>query len=347
LVDERAANSYLNGASLLVRYVLVTDFAWKNLDIEETILRRAGACIVVAGTGTESELLELAPGADGILTCWKPLTGNVIRRATHCLCIGRFGIGLDNIDVQGATKAGILVTNVPAYCVDEVSDHAMALLLSCARKTAFYDRNIKSGVYDLQAGTPLYRLREKTLGIVGFGKIGRALSAKARAFGLKIIAFDPYSNAAAMAEHGVELVAFPELIKRSDFVSVHVPLSSETCGLFNYEAFRAMKPTSVIVNTSRGDVIDSKALLTALEEGLIAAAGLDVLSVEPPAGDDQLTRHPKVVATPHAAFNSEESLQELRHSAAVQMADVLSGRRPQNIVNAEVLQEPQLRWRPA
>lgn len=330
-----------------MRQVLVTDFAWKDLEIEETILRRVGARIVVASTGCESELLELAPGADGILTCWKTVNATVIQRAAHCLSIGRFGIGLDNIDVQGATEAGILVTNVPAYCVDEVSDHAMALLLSCARKTAFYDRNIKSGMYDLQAGTPLYRLREKTLGIVGFGKIGKALSAKARAFGLKIMVFDPYSDPAAMAENNVEQVAFPELVKRSDFVSVHVPLSSETSGLFNYEAFRAMKPTSVIVNTSRGDVIDSKALLAALEEGLIAGAGLDVLSVEPPAADDQLTRHPKVVATPHAAFNSEESLQELRKSAADQMADVLSGRRPQNIVNAAVLKEPKLRWRPA
>jgi D-3-phosphoglycerate dehydrogenase / 2-oxoglutarate reductase len=330
-----------------MRQVLVTDFAWKDLQIEETILRQVGAGLVVASTGSESELLQLAPAADGILTCWKTVSGNVIRQAGRCLSIGRFGIGLDNIDVQGATEAGILVTNVPAYCVDEVSDHAMALLLSCARKTAFFDRNIKSGVYDLQSGTPLYRLREKTLGIVGFGKIGKSLSAKARAFGLNIIVFDPYANPAAVAESKAELVSFSELIKRSDFISIHVPLSSETSRLFDYEVFRAMKPTAVVVNTSRGDVIDSGALLAALEEGLIAGSGLDVLSEEPPAADDKLTRHPKVVATPHAAFNSEESLQELRKSAAVQMADVLSGRRPQNIVNAEVLAEPKLRWRAA
>ncbi len=330
-----------------MRQVLVTDFAWKDLRIEETILRQVGACLVAARTGSESELLRLAPAADGILTCWKIVNGNVIRLAGRCLSIGRFGIGLDNIDVQGATEAGILVTNVPAYCVDEVSDHAMALLLSCVRKIAFYDRNIKSGVYDLQAGTPLYRLRDKTLGIVGFGKIGKSLSAKARAFGLNIIVFDPYANPAVMTESNVEQVAFPELIERSDFISVHVPLSSETSRLFNYEVFHAMKPTSVVVNTSRGDVIDSKALLAALKEGLIAGAGLDVLSDEPPRGDDQLTRHPNVVVTPHAAFNSEESLLELRKSAALQMADVLSGRLPQNIVNAEVLKEQKLRWRAA
>jgi D-3-phosphoglycerate dehydrogenase len=328
-----------------VRQVLVTDYAWRDLKIEEDILHRAGASLVVATTGAESELLQLAVQADGILTCWKKVGGNVIRRANRCLSIGRFGIGLDNIDVLCATEAGIVVTNVPAYCVDEVSDHAMALLLSCARKTAFYDRNVKSGVYDLQAGTPLYRLRGKTLGIVGFGKIGKSVSGKALAFGLNIVVFDPYANPAAVAEARVQQVDFEQLIQTSDFISIHVPLSSETSGLFTYQVFRAMKPGSVIVNTSRGDVIDSKALLAALEEGFIAGAGLDVLSEEPPAVDDRLVRHPKVVITPHAAFNSEESLQELRESAAHQMADVLSGRRPENIVNAEVLQQPQLRWR--
>ena len=330
-----------------MRKVLVTDFAWKDLKIEEDILNRAGASLVVASTGSESELLQLAPAADGILTCWKTVGENVIRHAGRCLSIGRLGIGLDNIDVRCATETGILVTNVPAYCVDEVSDHAMALLLSCARKTAFYDRNIKAGVYDLQAGPPLYRLRGKTLGIVGFGKIGKSLAVKASAFGLNIVAFDPYANASSMADAKVKPVSFLELIKCSDFISIHVPLSSETSHLFNYEVYRAMKPTSIVVNTSRGDVIDAEALLRALDEGLIAGAGLDVLSQEPPVADDRLIRHPRVVVTPHAAFNSEESLQELRKSAAVQMADVLGGRRPQNIVNAEVLELPQLRWRAA
>jgi D-3-phosphoglycerate dehydrogenase len=328
-----------------MRQVLVTDFAWKDLTIEAEILRRAGADLVVAKTGSEAELQQFAPEADGILTCWKTVSSDVIRRAGRCMSIGRLGIGLDNIAVPCATEEGILVTNVPAYCVDEVSDHAMALLLSCARKTAFYDRNIKSGSYNLQAGTPLYRLRGKTLGIVGFGKIGKSLSSKARAFGLNILAYDPYASPASMAEANVEAVPFQALLQRSDFISIHVPLSSETSRLFGDEAFRAMKPTAFIVNTSRGDVIDAKALLAALSEGLIAGAGLDVLSDEPPAADDPLLRHPNIVVTPHAAFNSEESLRELRESAANQMADVLTGRRPQNIVNPEVLQKPQLRWR--
>jgi D-3-phosphoglycerate dehydrogenase len=330
-----------------VRQVLVTDFAWKDLSIEKEVLGHAAAIVVVANTASETELMQLAPGLHGILTCWKPVGGNIIRKARQCLSIGRFGIGLDNIDVSSATEAGIIVTNVPAYCVDEVSDHAMALILSCARKTAFYDRNIKNGSYDLQAGPPLYRIKGKTLGIVGFGKIGKALCAKARAFGLNIIICDPHIDDGSVAQARVVRVSFSEIVKQSDFISIHVPLSNETTGLFNYRTFQEMKRTAIIVNTSRGGIIDSSDLLAALNEELITGAGLDVLSQEPPAAGDRLIAHPRTVVTPHAAFNSEESLLELRKTAATQMADVLCGRRPQNIVNPQVLSGPELRWRSA
>jgi D-3-phosphoglycerate dehydrogenase len=328
-----------------VKRVLITDFAWKDLEIETRILSQASAALIVAKTASEDELGQMAPEADGILTCWKPVSGNVVRNARRCLAIGRFGIGLDNIDVSAATDAGILVTNVPAYCVDEVSDHAMALILSCARKIAFYDRNIKAGSYDLQAGPPLYRIRGKTLGIVGFGKIGKTLYAKARAFGLSAIVFDPHIDSDAVASVGATPVSFVDLVRGSDFISIHAPLSSETAHLFKYETFREMKPTAIIVNTSRGDIIDCPALLAALNEGLLAGAGLDVLPQEPPMTGDELVANPRTVITPHAAFNSQESLVELRTTAAVQMADALSGRQPQNIVNPEVLKGTALRWR--
>lgn len=328
-----------------VRRVLVTDFAWTDLTIEDQILSQARATIVIAKTALQAELLQLAPMADGILTCWRPVSRDVIAKAKRCLSIGRFGIGLDNIDVSAATEAGMVVTNVPAYCVDEVSDHAMALILSCARKTAFYDRNIKAGSYDLQAGIPLYRIKGKTLGIVGFGRIGKALCAKARAFGLTIITYDPHVDSETIIQAAAIRVPFAELVRRSDFISIHVPLSADTARLFNYQTFREMKPTAIIVNTSRGDIIDSSGLLAALDEGLVAGAGLDVLPQEPPVADDRLITHPRTVITPHAAFNSEESLVQLRTTAATQMADVLSGRQPHNIVNAEVLNSPALRWR--
>jgi D-3-phosphoglycerate dehydrogenase len=329
-----------------VRRVLVTDYAWKDLQIEQEILGHAGAEILLAKTASEAELLEAAPSVDGILTCWKPVSRNVVRAASRCHSIGRFGIGLDNIDVAAATETGIIVTNVPAYCVDEVSDHAMALILTCARKTAFYDRNIKSGSYDLQAGPPLYRLRGKTLGIAGFGKIGRAVAVKAQAFGLRILAYDPNVDAASVAKAGAESVSLADLLEQSDFVSIHVPLSPETRHLLNYQAFKKMKRTAIIVNTSRGDLIDAAGLLAALDEGLITGAGLDVLPQEPPSAGDRLVGHPRTVITPHAAFNSEESVRDLRETTSHQMAEVLSGRQPQNIVNPEVLKRPNLRWRP-
>ena len=172
--------------------VLVTDFAWESLEPERKILSKVGADLVIAPSGEEEKLIELAKGVDGILTCWAKVTAKVVKAAKRCKVIGRYGIGLDNIAVEEATRAGIIVTNVPSYCIDEVSDHAMALLLSCARKVSFYDRAIKKGQWNLQAGNKMFRLRGKTLGLIGFGKIARAMVPKAKAFGLQVIVFDPY-----------------------------------------------------------------------------------------------------------------------------------------------------------
>ncbi len=323
--------------------VLITDYAWENLEPERKILERVGATLVVATTGTEKELIRLVADVDVILTCWKPVSEQVIRGAPKCRAIGRYGIGLDNIDVAYATQMGILVTNVPAYCLEEVSDHAMALLLSCARKTCLYDRAIKAGLYDLQAGTRLFRISGKTLGIVGFGRIGKTLYRKAIGFGVKIIAYDPYLEAAMLTDYEVELVSFEALLERSDYVSIHAPLSPENRHLFNFDAFRKMKDTAFVINTSRGEIIDQGGLLKALDEMEIAGAGLDVLAEEPPSVEDPLIRHPKTIITPHAAFCSQESLLELQETAATQMAELLSGKLPCFVVNPEVLEQPNLR----
>ena len=323
--------------------ILITDYTWESLDPEGRILAQAGAMMVVAETGEEDELVGLAPEVDGILTCWKPVTKKILQTATRCQVVGRYGVGLDNIDVTHSTSAGIVVTNVPDYCQEEVSDQAMALLLSCARKVTFYDRAIKAGNYDLQAGVPLYRIAGKTLGIVGFGKNGRTLYRKAKGFALNVITYDPYLTEKMLESYDVDLVDIEELLSRSDYVSVHVPLTEDTKHLFDYEAFSRMKSTAIVINTSRGGVIDSQGLLQALNEGKIAAAGLDVLDQEPPAPDDPLVSHAKTVVTPHAAFYSEESLLELQETAARQVAAVLTGEVPEYIVNREVLQQTNLR----
>ena len=323
--------------------VLVTDYAWKSLDIEKDILQRVGASIVAAPTGEEDELAELATDVDAILTCWKSVTKKVIQSAPRCLTIGRYGIGLDNIDVAFATSVGIVVTNVPTYCVEEVSDHAMALLLAQARKAAFYDRSIKGGRYNLRSGTPLFRIAGKTLGIAGFGKIGQAVYRKARGFGLNVCVYDPYVNDGVLSAYQVQQVSFQDLLKASDYITIHMPLTPETQHFFNYEAFLQMKRTAFLINTSRGDIIEPEGLLRALNEGLLAGAGLDVLSKEPPDPADSLILHPKTVITPHAAFNSEESLAELQRSAAEQAASVMAGKLPPHVVNPGVLEQSNLR----
>jgi D-3-phosphoglycerate dehydrogenase len=325
------------------RKVLVTDYAWSNLQPERTILANVGADIIAAESGNEEELERLAVDVDGILTCWKPVTERVIRNASRCIAIGRYGIGLDNIAVHFATTIGILVTNVPSYCVEEVSDHAMALILSCARKIALFDRANKAGIYDRKAGAPMFRITGKTLGIVGFGRIGRALYRKAIGFGFKVMVHDPYLDSGSLAEWNLQQSGFDFLLANSDFISIHVPLNSETRHLFDDRAFRLMRPGAYLINTCRGEVVDECALLKALDEGRIAGSAHDVLVQEPPAPDNALIRHLKTVVTPHTAFYSEESLWELQTTAAIQMADVLSGRMPQNIVNPEVLRQPNMR----
>jgi D-3-phosphoglycerate dehydrogenase / 2-oxoglutarate reductase len=321
----------------------VTDYAWEDLEIERRILLEVGATLVAAESGSEEELVDLSPIADGILTNWKKVTQRVIGNATKCKVIGRYGVGLDNIDVQFATKMGIVVTNVPAYCLEEVSDHAIALLLALARKIAFYDRAIKNGEYQLSAGAPLFRIKERTLGIVGYGKIGKLVCQKARTFGLRVIVYDRNATAAVRIEDGVEYASFAQLLRQSDYISIHAPLTAETRHLFNLETFRKMKPTAFIINTARGDIVDRDALVTALDDGLIAGAGLDVLSQEPPGPNDPLVLHPRTIVTPHAAFNSVESVEELRKTAASQMTKVLSGKVPDFVTNPAVFTQTNLR----
>jgi D-3-phosphoglycerate dehydrogenase len=322
--------------------VLVTDYAWPTLALEQEILGRVGARLVEARTGSEEELVGLAPEAAGILTCWKPVTRRVIEQATGCLAIARYGIGLDNIDVPCATEHGIVVTNVPSYCRDEVAEHALSLILACARKIAAFDGSNKAGVYNLRAHAPIYRIRGKTLGIVGFGQIGRTLFQKASGLGMQTLVYDMVPVPASL-ERKVKAVALEELLASSDFISLHVPLLPQTRNLMRLETFRKMKPTAFLVNTCRGEVIDGAALIQALDEGLIAGAALDVYPQEPPPPDSPLLRHPKIIATPHASFYSEESLQELQETAATQMADVLRGKLPRWIVNQGVLSQSNLR----
>jgi D-3-phosphoglycerate dehydrogenase len=313
--------------------VLLTDRPWPDSQLERELLARFDAELIDAPNGDEPTLVSLARDCDAIAVCWANVTANVIRAAPRCRVVSRVGVGLDNISVETATELGIPVTNVPDYCVPEVCDHTLALILACARKVAFYNQQAKSGVYELQAGAPLRRLTGQTLGLVGFGRIARAVFDKAQALGLEVIAHsrsnDDYGT-------GCRMTSLNELLAASDYISLHAPLSAETADMFAAAQFAAMKPTAYLINTSRGGLIDHTALWSALRQGQIAGAALDVFDPEPPDLSQPLYLDPRVIVTPHAAFLSEESLRELRTRAMSQVATVLRGKRPEHVVNPEV-----------
>lgn len=319
--------------------VLVTDYVWPSLAPERGVLEPIGAELVAAPTADAETLAGLAGDADAILTCFAKVPRGVIEAATKCRIIARYGIGVDNIDLAAATERGIVVTNVPAYCTDEVSDHAMALILALGRKLMSYDRAIRCGRWDVQVGKPIARIRGRTLGVVGLGRIGSAVAAKAKAFGMNVLAYDPYLPAEQVRERGAEPVDFPTLLRESDFITVHAPLSTNdgTAGMFSDAEFRAMKRSAFLINTARGGIVDDKALNRALREGIIAGAGIDVLPTEPPPADSPLLALDNLILTPHAAFYSEESLIDLQVQAAQEVARVLTGQPPVSVVNPQVL----------
>ena len=323
--------------------VLSTDHVWPSVEPERQELAKVGAELILGNTFDEAKLIALVPPVDGILVNWAGASTNLIRAAENCKVISRFGVGVDNIDIETATELGIIVANVAEYCVDEVSNHAFALLLACARKIKWLDRNTDSGSWSREVGPPMRRVWGQTLGIIGLGRIGGAVARKARAFGLEVLAYDPYLSGQSFQDCGARSVDLPELLAQSDFVTIHSPMTPETAKLLGEQEFRQMKSTAYVINTARGGIIDAVALDKALTAGQIAGAGLDVLPTEPPNSDDPLLKRSDVILTPHAAFLSEESVVDMEVSAARSIAQVLAGQLPDSVVNPEVLESTALR----
>jgi D-3-phosphoglycerate dehydrogenase len=316
--------------------VLLTDYAWADLDIERQTLAEIDAELVVATGQDADSLAALAADVDAIMTNWAKVPAHVIGASPKCRIVSRLGIGLDNIDVRAATERRIIVTNIPDYCLIEVAEHALALLLALSRKVAFYHQATKNGKYELQAGPKLRRIEGQTLGIVGLGNIGRRLAEKATALGLHVLAT---SRRRPTPPPGVAYCSLEDLLSQSDYVSLHTPLTAETRHLIGRDQLARMKPTAYLINTARGGLIDNAALAAALDAERLAGAGLDVQDPEPPDLSQPPWNHPRVIVTPHAAFVSEESLANLRSRTARQVADCLSGSRPENVVNPQVLSE--------
>ena len=318
--------------------VLVTDYVWPSTAPEREVLAKIGAEIIEAPDPSEETLMRLAREADAIMTCFAQVTANVVRAAEKCIVISRYGVGVDNIAVETATGEGIAVTYVPDYCVDEVSDHVMALLLTWNRQIGFYDAVAKRGEWGgTRSPVPLTRLRGRKLGVIGLGRIGRAVAAKAQAFGLDVLCYDPYLAANVPPPPGVALLDLPTLLAQSDYVTVHTPLNGETRGLVGAEQFALMKPSAFIINCARGPIIDEPALVDALSNKVIAGAGLDVMEEAAPPPDHPIFRLDNVLVTPHVAFLSQQSVLELEVRTAQATADVLQGQMPEFLVNPAVL----------
>lgn len=319
--------------------VVVTDYNYPNLEVEEKVFSQSGIKVEGHHCTREEEVIKVSRDADGLLNQYAPVSKKVIDSLKRCKVIGRYGIGVDTINVDAATKKGIVVVNVPSYCEDEVSDHALALILSAVRKVNLYDRAIKKGSWDWKMGKPIRRLRGQCLGLVGCGKIGRKLAKKAMALGLEVIAFDPYLASKELKKEGIEKVDFDQLLTESDIISLHLPLTEETHHLISTAELEKMKPTALLVNVARGAVIDEKALHNALVDDQIAGACLDVIEDEPSQGKvskKTLFGLKNIYLTPHAAWYSEEALIELRTKAAKDVARVLSRKIPSGFVNSEL-----------
>jgi D-3-phosphoglycerate dehydrogenase / 2-oxoglutarate reductase len=308
--------------------IAVTDSVFPSLDPAKAALARVDPELRMAKSTSAEDILSVARDADAVLVTYAKLTGDILRALTRCKAIGRFGLGVDNIDLPAAKEKGITVTYVPDYCLQEVSDHAMALLLALARKIPLSNQLVQAGRWEMPAVVPIYRLEGQVLGLIGFGNIPRKLVPKAKAFGLKVITHDPFVSPERLKSLGVENVSFDELLASSDFLSVHAPLRPETRGLLNAEVFAKMKKGVLIVNTARGPLIDEAALVAALDSGQVGGAALDVLATEPPPKSFPLQGRDNVILTPHTAFYSVDALTELQTKCASDVARVLSGEKP-------------------
>ncbi|MEK1850927.1 MAG: C-terminal binding protein [Phyllobacterium sp.] len=325
--------------------VVITDHDYGDLDIEQSILESAGARIVALQAKSEEELFEEVRDCDAVINQYARVGAATIAQMERCRVIARYGVGIDIVDVEAATRKGILVTNVRDYCTDEVADHAIALWLALARKLFKYNSATHKGIWRWQEGQPVHRLDGRVMGIVSFGKIGQAIARRAKAFGVAIIAYDPYLAEGVAEALGVGRVGKEEILQRSDYLMMQVPMTPETHYFLGEAEFARMKWGAIIVNTGRGPTIDSRALCQALTEGHIAGAGLDDIEEEPaklrawsPA-DNPLFSLDNVIVTSHVAYYSEESIRLARETAASEVARVLRGERPLNPVN-EVAPEP-------
>lgn len=317
--------------------------------IEKEMADKAGVEVVAVHCPTEEEVVAGCRNADAAVSVFEPFTRKVIEKLEKCQIISNIGIGYDQIDVTAATEHGICVANTPDYCLEEMSDHAIAFLLACYKKILQVDKAVKQGKWGQpeireRILQPIRRLQGQTLGLVGFGRIPRTLVHKAQGLGLRVIAYDPYVSKATIEGYYIELVDFDRLLKESDFISVHAALTQENYHIFGLEQFKAMKKTAYFINTARGALVDEDALYTALSQGYIQGAAIDVMEQEPPRQEHPLFKLDNIIITSHVGQFSEEAMAELNVRPMQETLRVLQGEWPIGFVNPQVREKFLARW---
>jgi D-3-phosphoglycerate dehydrogenase len=315
--------------------VVLTDYLSESLDIVHEMLGEL-ADIVALQVKTPDEFLTEAEDCDALLNTYAgPITAEAMARMPKCRIIARYGIGVDTIDLGAATEAGIIVTNNPTYCIAEVAEHSMALILASVRKVALFDRVVRDGRWELPPGKPIFRLSGSTLGLVGFGNIAREVAVRGAAFGMRVLFADPFVEQGQFDAPG-EKVELDQLLAEADVVSLHPPLVDQTRGMMNDDAFKRMKPTALVVNCSRGPIVDTDALVRALDAGEIGGCALDTTDPEPLPDPHPLRGRENVIINPHAAWYSEQALIGLQSGAPGEVRRVLTGEWPVHVVNPAV-----------
>lgn len=319
--------------------VVITDYQYENIDTEKQIFTEAGIEVKDYQYKTADELIPVVKDADAIVTQYSLIDRQIIESLEHCKMIIKYGIGVNNIDVEAATEKNIYVCNVPDYGVEEVSDHVVTMLLNLSKKLTILTKALKEGEWGYSSVVPLKRIKECTMGLIGFGRIPQLVAKKMSGFGLKINAYDPYVSEETAKEKGVELVSLDKIFTDSDFISIHCPQTKETEHLVNAEAFKKMKNTAFLINTARGPIVSEEDLIEALMNKEIAGAGLDVFENEPLGINNPLLQMENVIATPHSAWYSETAIASLQRKVAEEVVNVLQGNQPFNCVNRKQLQE--------
>ena len=303
--------------------VVLTDNIFPDLDIENEMLSKVDAELVEV-----TDLANLAnevKDADAVINTYAQMTPEIIGGMDKCKLIIRNGIGVNTIDVDACNAKGIMVANIPTYCIEEVATHAITLMLTLNRKIFLYNRTVREGIWDVKEGMKINSVVGATLGLVGFGRIPRLINDRAQALGMKVLAYDPFVTAENAAEAGATKAEMDQIIAESDFISIHCPLIPDTRGMFNYDAFKAMKDSAYLINTARGPIVNEPDLVRALEEGLIGGAGLDVLMEDKGQTEHPLYKFENCIITPHAAWYSETSILRRRTQTVDSVIEVLTG----------------------